>query len=216
MRKSVSGLEALLDMRRLKAYAQERAEMAENRQNPNERAYVYRKAINKTSLKKKKDAGPTDLDLWVRDPLAPMFEPGRHFLWLTRPPGNPNEDTIDEEVELFMKGCTSASGYLHEFPASARQCSRTRSLWLPQRASAPDMSPTRVCRNRPFPSSSCTGSTGISCAGGIPKKNKNNRYIPRAYDLGLSVPRALTVEDAPTYREKVFDWAEEITEWLGI
>ena len=211
---SVSGLEEILN-EAAQAYVQERAEMAENRQNPNERAYVYRKAINKTSPKKKKDLGPTDLDLWVRDPLAPMFEPGRHFLWLTRPRGKPNKDIIDKEVDLYIKGSHQpADTYMNSLRQRASAAERAR-LVASTRFSAGYVSNARM----PKPAISefiLHRFNWNFMRRRHPKKNKDNRYIPRAYDLGLSVPRALTVEDAPTYREKVFDWAEEITEWLGI
>ena len=214
MFEAVSGLEARL-VKAADAYAQARAEMAQNRRNPNERAYVYRKAINKTSPKKKKDPGPTDLDLWVRDPLAPMFEPGRHFLWLTRPRDIPMKNTIDEEVELYLKGAHQpADTYMNSLRQRASAAERAR-LVASTRFSAGYVSNARL----PKPAISefiLHRFNWNFMRRRHPKKNKDNRYVPRAHDLGLSVPRALTVEDAPTYREKVFKRAEEITKWLGI
>ena len=153
---------------------------------------------------------------WIRDPLAPFFESGRKFLWLTRPPSKKKatEKEKDYEVELYMHGRHQP---VDTYMAALRQVSsvaeRPHLIAITQH-SAGYVSNAR--RGEPIINELALQRFYWNfMRRRRSTSKKETRYIPRAHNFGLFVPNALTVEGAGKYRHEVFQWAEEITEWLG-
>lgn len=178
------------------------------RQRPNDMAYVYRLAVNKSV----KEAG---LDLWVQDKYAPAFEPNRRFLWLTRravPTQNPSEQELrqqfDKEVELYLHGKHQpADTYMSSLRQLASTAERAR-LIASVRHGAGYVSSPRL------PTSIISEIALHRFRWNFMRRRrekKMERHNTRARKLGLDVPGALTVNDAATVRRKVFEWAQKIT-----
>ena len=180
-------------------------------QRPNDLAYAYRLAVNKAVS----EAG---LNLWVRDDYAPPFEPNRQFLWLTRRLPSPQPLTeeeakkqADDEVDLYLHGKHQP---VDTYMSSLRQLASTA-----ERARLP---------------ASAAGGGGYVSSPRLPtsiiselalhrfrwnfmrrrREKRTHRNKTRARKLGLSVPGALTMNNASTVRTGVFEWAQKITRQL--
>ena len=158
------------------------------------------------------------LNLWVYDPRSPSFEPMRSFLWQTRrlekdiATGKRQPKAIKHEVDLYMKGKHQP---VDTYMAALRQVASVAErahLVASVRFSAGYISNSR--RLKPIMAELALQRFYWNFMRRR-RTSEGDREIPRANKLGLSVPKALTVDDAGTYRHEVFDWAEEITKWLG-
>ena len=221
------------------AYSEKRDETTERQyQYPNERAYVYRLAVNKLTPKRHgADEGEGEgenegenegegegegenedsikLNLWVKDPLSPSFEPGRFFLRITRRPEETGESCLDQEVELYLDA-------KHQ-PADTYMSSMRRGASAAQRADL--IAATRFGRagylSSPRRPKHAISEFLLHKFGWNFMKRKRvgrgrgNRHITRGNMLGLTLPEPLTIEKNPDVRKQVFTWAREITKWLG-
>lgn len=201
-----------------KAYDAKRADMAANRRFPDERAFVYRLAINKMTPKRKVDEdgenenkGPLIVNLWVKDPLSPGFEPGRFFLRSTRRPEDTNKTFLDQEVELYLDAKHQpVDTYMSALRRSASQAERAR-LIASTRSGAGYLSSPRKPKHAIAEFELHRFSWNFMRL----KRGNKDRHITRGHRLGLSLPKPLTVRGAQNIRNKVFVWAREITKWLG-
>lgn len=180
----------------------------QGQQNPNDLAYAYRLAVNKSV----KEAG---LDLWVQDKFAPAFEPNRRFLWLSRRPV-PTQDLseeelqqqFDKEVKLYLYGKHQpVDSYMSSLRQLASTAERAR-LIASVRHGAGYVSSPRL------PSSIISEIALHRFRWNFMRRRREKkikRNNTRARKLGLDVRGPLTVNDASTVRRKVFEWAQKIT-----
>ena len=180
----------------------------ERQQDPNDLAYAYRLAVNKSV----KEAG---LDLWVQDKYAPAFEPNRRFLWLSRRPV-PTQDLseeelqqqFDKEVKLYLYGKHQpVDSYMSSLRQLASTAERAR-LIASVRHGAGYVSSPRL------PSSIISEIALHRFRWNFMRRRREKkikRNNTRARKLGLDVRGPLTVNDASTVRRKVFEWAQKIT-----
>ena len=173
---------------------------------------------NKADEDKKDKIVLDPLNLWVYDPRSPSFEPLRSFLWQSRrkekgiETGKRPSRAIKNEVDLYMKGKHQP---VDTYMAALRQVASVAErahLVASVRFSAGYISNSR--RLKPIVAELALQRFYWNFMRRR-RTSEGDRYVPRASKLGLSVRRALTVDDAGTYRHKVFDWAKEITKWLG-
>ena len=173
---------------------------------------------NKADEDKKDKIALDPLNLWIYDPRSPSFEPKRSFLWQTRrlekdiATGQRRPKAIKEEVTLYLKGKHQP---VDTYMAALRQVASVAErahLVASVRFSAGYISNAR--RLKPIIAELALQRFYWNFMRRR-RTSKGDRYIPRARNLGLSVPRALKVAGAGKYRHKVFDWAKEITKWLG-
>ena len=158
------------------------------------------------------------MDLWVWDENAPPFEPNRQFQWLTRrlPPTNGlTEEEIkeqsDKEVDLYLYGKHQpVDTYMSSLRQLASTAERAR-LIAAVRHGAGYVSSPRL----PTPIISELALHRFRWNFMRRRREKKVfRNNTRARKLGLSVPGALTVNNASTVRTKVFEWAQKITNHL--
>ncbi len=173
---------------------------------PNERACVYRLAVNNKDIEKE------DLNLWVKDPFWPSFEPNRQYLWLTRRP-DPGKDPTEKEAELYMHGQHQP---VDTYMGSVRQLISTA-----ERSHL--IAATRFGRSG-YISSPRTPKPVISefmlhrFLWNFMRRRRSRlsntdetRNIPRAQNLGLNMPEPLTADFAAHVRRQVYDRAEKIS-----
>ena len=206
------------------AYSEKRDETTERQyQYPNERASVYRLAINKLTPERGGDEGgddedgdenAIDLNLWVKDPLSPSFEPGRVFLRITRRADETGESCRDQEAELYLDAKHQpADTYMSALRRGASAAERPH-LIASTRSGAGYLSSPRKPKH-------AISEFALHTFGWNFMKRKRtgrgqgNELNSRASELGLTLPGPLTVKNSPKVRKQVFNWAKEITEWLG-
>ena len=192
-------------------HSDKKLERPEQTKNPNDLAYAYRLAVNKAVME-------SGLDLWVWDENAPPFEPNRQFQWLTRrlpPTKGLTEEEIkeqsDKEVDLYLYGKHQpVDTYMSSLRQLASTAERAR-LIASVRHGAGYVSSPRL----PTPIISELALHRFRWNFMRRRREKKVfRNNTRARKLGLSVPGALTVNNASTVRTKVFEWAQKITNHL--
>ena len=192
-------------------HSDKKLERPKRPKNPNDLAYVYRLAVNKAV----RESG---LDLWIWDEYAPPFEPNRQFQWLTRrlpPPKGLTKEEVkeqsDKEVNLYLYGKHQpVDTYMSSLRQLASTAERAR-LIAAVRHGAGYVSSPRL----PMPIISELALHRFRWNFMRRRREKKVfRNNTRARKLGLSVPGALTVNNASTVRTKVFEWAQKITNQL--
>ena len=201
-------------------------------QYPNERAYVYRLAVNKLTPKRHgtdesegekeaENAGEGEgggenedsirLNLWVKDPLSPSFEPGRFFLRITRRPDETGESCRDREAELYLDAKHQpADTYMSSLRRGASSAERAH-LIASTRSGAGYLSSPRKPKH-------AIAEFVLHRFGWNfmrKKRGSGGQHDNRASELGLTLPGPLAVKRSPKIRKQVFNWAREITQWLG-
>ena len=173
---------------------------------------------NKAAGNKKKKIVLDPLNLWIKDPRSPSFEPERAFLWQSRrlekniAAGRRRPKDINKEVALYMKGKHQpVDTYMAALRQTASVAERAH-LVASVRFSAGYISNSR--RLKPIIAELALQRFYWNFMRRR-RTSKGDRHIPRAKNLGLSVPRALRVDRAGKYRHRVFEWARDITKWLG-
>ena len=161
---------------------------------------------------------PSVLDLWIKDPLTPAFEPMRRFLWLTRRP-HPNENLTEKEIEkeaekeagLYLHGTHQpVDTYMNSLRQLISTAERAHLIAATRYGRAGYVSSPRIVP--PVISEFILHRFYWNFMRLRRARDKTiDRDIPRAQKLGLNVPRPLTVENIPYIRRKVYDWAEKIT-----
>ena len=214
------------------AYSEKRDETtARQYQYPNERAYVYRLAVNKMTPERvgADDEGEGEnegenegegegenedsikLNLWVQDPLPPSFEAGRVFLRITRRPEETGESCLDQEAELYLDAKHQpADTYMSSLRRGASTAERPH-LIASTRSGAGYLSSSR----KPIHAIAEFVLHTFGWNFMRRKRGSSGQYNNRASELGLTLPGPLNVKKSPNIRKQVFAWAKEITEWLG-
>ena len=196
--------------------ADEEPPLKAGQRRPNDLAYVYRLAINKRGTGEDKAA----MNLWVKDPFPPMFEPSRRFLWMTRRTV-PEDDLSDEEikkqieseVELYLYGeHQPADTYMSSLRQLVSTAERSHLIAATKFGRAGYVSAPRLVK--PIISEFLLHRFYWNYMRRRRSKKSNTdetRNITRAQKLGLNVPKPLTVEEVPIIRRQVYKWAEKIT-----
>ena len=196
--------------------ADEEPPLKAGQRHPNDLAYVYRLAINKRGTGEDKAA----MNLWVKDPFPPMFEPSRRFLWMTRRTV-PEDDLSDEEikkqieseVELYLYGeHQPADTYMSSLRQLVSTAERSHLIAATKFGRAGYVSAPRLVK--PIISEFLLHRFYWNYMRRRRSKKSNTdetRNITRAQKLGLNVPKPLTVEEVPIIRRQVYKWAEKIT-----
>ena len=177
---------------------------------PNALAHVYRMAAGNRGTQE----DSSKLDLWVKDPLTPAFEPMRRFLWLTRRPSSndgPADEVSEKEAEMYMHGAHQpVDTYMNSLRQLSSTAERAHLIAATRFGRAGYVSSPRLVM--PVISEFILHRFYWNFMRRRRTRDKTiDRNVTRAQKLGLNVPKPLTVKDAPYIRRKVFDWAEELT-----
>ena len=196
--------------------ADEEPPLKAGQRRPNDLAYVYRLTINKRGTGEDKAA----MNLWVKDPFPPMFEPSRRFLWMTRRTV-PEDDLSDEEINKQIESEVELYLYGEHQPADTYMSSLRQLVSTAERSHL--IAATRFGRSgylsaprlvKPIISEFLLHRFYWNFMRRRRSRKSNTdetRNITRAQKLGLNVPKPLTVEEVPIIRRQIYKWAEKIT-----